>query len=128
MAVEATFPVMSIAQCNALMTAPGARFELEDKVINGIKLRTYKNAPLTLRDCVLNSINWGDREFLVFEDERVTFSAHYKAVAKLAIKLRDEFGVKKGDRVAIVMRNYPQWPVAFFAALVLGAIATPLYS
>ena len=128
MAAEATFPVMSIDQCNALMTAPGARFELEEKVINGIKLRTYKNAPLTLRDCVLNSINWGDREFLVFEDERVTFSAHYKAVAKLAIKLRDEFGVKKGDRVAIVMRNYPQWPVAFFAALVLGAIATPLNS
>lgn len=128
MAAEATFPVMSIDQCNALMTAPGARFELEEKIINGVKLRTYKNAPLTLRDCVLNSINWGDREFLVFEDERVTFSAHYKAVAKLAVKLRDEFGVKKGDRVAIVMRNYPQWPVAFFAPLVLGAIATPLNS
>ncbi|RYE00364.1 MAG: long-chain fatty acid--CoA ligase, partial [Sphingomonadales bacterium] len=128
MAAEATFPVMSIAQCDALMTAPGARFELEEKVINGIKLRTYKNAPLTLRDCLLNSINWGDREFLVFEDERVTFAAHYKAVAKLATKLRDEFGVKKGDRVAIVMRNYPQWPVAFFAAHVLGAIATPLNS
>src|SRR5688572_30281196 len=54
----APFPVMSIAQCNALMTAPGAKFELEEKVINGIKLRTYKNAPGTLRDVVLNSKQW----------------------------------------------------------------------
>ncbi|MFT3725492.1 MAG: class I adenylate-forming enzyme family protein [Hyphomonadaceae bacterium] len=125
---EAVFPVMSIAQCNALMTAPGARFELEEKVINGITLRVYKNAPQTLRDVVLNSANWDQREFLVYQDERVTFAAHYKAVAHLAAKLRNEFGVKKGDRVAVVMRNYPQWSVGFFAALVIGAIATPLNS
>jgi long-chain acyl-CoA synthetase len=125
---EAAFPVMSIAQCNALMTAPGAKFELEEKVINGVKLRTYKNAPLTLRDVVLASKEWDQREFLIYQDERVTFAAHYKAVAHLAAKLRNEYGVRKGDRVAVVMRNYPQWPVGFFAALVIGAIATPLNS
>ncbi len=122
------FPVMSIAECDAVMTAPGARFELEDKVINGVALKVYKNAPPTIRTCVLNSINYGPREFLVYQDERVTFAAHYKAVAHLATLLRDRFGVKKGDRVAVVMRNYPQWPAAFFAPLMLGAIATPLNS
>jgi long-chain acyl-CoA synthetase len=122
------FPVRTIAECNALMTAPAARFELEEKVINGVKQRTYKNAPPTLRHVVLNSINWGQREFLVYQDERVTFAAHYKAVAHFANALRDVYGVKKGDRVAIVMRNYPQWSVAFYAALVIGAIATPLNS
>jgi long-chain acyl-CoA synthetase len=128
MAEAPAFPVMSIAQCNALMTAPGAKFELEEKTINGVSLRIYKNAPLTLRDCILNTINWGDREFLVFQDERVTFAAHYKAVAHLATKLRDEFGVKKGDRVAVIMRNYPQWSLAFWAALAIGGIATPMNS
>ncbi len=128
MAEAPAFPVMSIARCNALMTAPGAKFELEEKTINGVNLRIYKTAPLTLRDCILNTINWGDREFLVFQDERVTFAAHYKAVALLAAKLRDEFGVKKGDRVAVIMRNYPQWSVAFWAALAIGAIATPMNS
>ena len=122
------FPRMSIAQANAALTAPGAKFELVEKVINGIKLRAYRNAPQTIRDLMLNSINWEQREFLVFQDERVTFAAHYNAVALLATKLRDEFEVKKGDRVAIIMRNYPQWPVAFFAALSLGAIATPMNS
>jgi long-chain acyl-CoA synthetase len=124
----APFPVMSIAQCNALMTAPGAKFEMEEKVINGIALRTYKHAPQTLRDVVLNSKQWDFREYLVYHDERVTYAAHYKAVAHLARALRETFGVRKGDRVAVVMRNYPQWAVGFWAALAIGAIATPLNS
>lgn len=129
MSVEAApFPVMSIAQCNAVMTAPGAKFEMEEKIINGIRLRTYKHAPLTLRDVVLNSKQWDFREYLVFEDERITYAAHYKAVAHLARRLQEDFGVQKGDRVAVVMRNYPQWAVGFWAALAIGAIATPLNS
>jgi len=127
-AEAAPFPVMSIAQCNAVMTAPGAKFEMEEKVINGIRLRTYKHAPLTLRDVVLNSKQWDFREYLVFEDERITYAAHYKAVAHLARRLLEDFGVQKGDRVAVVMRNYPQWVVGFWAALAIGAIATPLNS
>ena len=120
-AEAAPFPVMSIAQCNAVMTAPGAKFEMEEKVINGIRLRIYKHAPLTLRDVVLNSKQWDFREYLVFEDERITYAAHYKAVAHLARRLREDFGVQKGDRVAVVMRNYPQWAVGFWAALAIGA-------
>ena len=35
-------------------------------------------------------------------------------------------GVKKGDRVALAMRNLPEWPVVFFAAVTIGAICVPL--
>jgi long-chain acyl-CoA synthetase len=127
-ASASNFPAMTIPQANALLTAPGSKFELETIVVNGVALRSYKLAPPTLRHILLNSWNYADREFLVFEDERITFAAHYKAVAKLAHHLRDVCGVKKGDRVAVIMRNYPQWPVAFYAALMLGAIATPMNS
>lgn len=120
------FPVMSIAQANALLTAPGARFEMEERMVNGASVRAYKHAPGSLRDVLQLSAGWAHREFLIYEDERVTFGAHLKAVAHLARLLRDEYGVAKGDRIAICMRNYPQWPVAFFAAISLGAIATPL--
>ena len=65
------------------------------------------------RHALLNSINWGEREYLVYQDERVTFAAHYKAVAHLAQGCASDFGVKKGDRVAVIMRNYPQWSVGF---------------
>src|SRR5262249_50541308 len=91
----------------------------------GVKLRAYRNAS-TIRAMLERSLAWGPKEYLVYQNERVTFAAHYRAVAHLAAKLRDEFGVAKGDRVAVCMRNYPQWPVAFFAIVSLGAIAVPL--
>ena len=68
----------------------------------------------SLRHALMLSKVWGEREYLVYQVERVTFSAHYKAVEHFAKKLRDDFGVKKGDRVAVIMRNYPQWSVAFW--------------
>ena len=34
--------------------------------------------------------------------------------------------MKKGDRVAVIMRNIPEWPVAFWAGILAGAIVTPL--
>jgi len=123
---DPVFPVRSIAECNAILTAPGARFELQDAVINGQRLKTYRNAPSTIRAVIEASRAFSQKEFLVYQDERASFGAHFRAVAHLAHALRDTFGVRKGDRVAIAMRNYPQWPVAFFATLAIGAIATPL--
>ena len=59
------------------------------------------------------------------EDDRVTFEAFSRASLTLAHRLLAD-GVKKGDRVAIVMRNLPEWAVCFFACMLVGAIATPL--
>ncbi|MBI3368375.1 MAG: acyl-CoA dehydrogenase family protein, partial [Burkholderiales bacterium] len=67
----------------------------------------------------------GAKTFLVYEDERATFEAFCRATLALAAALADE-GVVKGDRIAIAMRNLPEWPVAFFATLLLGAIAVPV--
>jgi long-chain acyl-CoA synthetase len=61
----------------------------------------------------------------VHEGERVSFEAFARATIQLAAHYR-ALGVGKGDRVAIAMRNIPEWPVAFYAAHLVGAIATPL--
>jgi long-chain acyl-CoA synthetase len=120
------FPKMSIADAHALMTTtPGSPLEIEERVVRGITLRTWKHAPKTLRDVFQASAQFPDRTFLVYDAERATFDAHRRAVAALAARLRAD-GVKKGDRVAIVMRNVPEWSVAFWAATLLGAIVTPL--
>ncbi|ATQ44854.1 class I adenylate-forming enzyme family protein [Caulobacter mirabilis] len=116
---------MTIEAAHARLTAPGARFEIEEVVIRGIPTKVWKNAPATLRDMVANGRNFPTREFLVYEDDRVTFEAFHRAVAALAAQLAAD-GVGKGDRVAVIMRNLPEWPVAFFAAISLGAIVTPL--
>ncbi len=120
-----TWPVVSLAQAHAQLTAPGQRFEIEEKVIRGVNTRTWKNAPATLRDIFLNGRTFQDREFLVYEDDRATFETFARATITLARQLQAD-GVKKGDRVAVIMRNIPEWPVAFWAGILAGAIVTPL--
>jgi long-chain acyl-CoA synthetase len=68
----------------------------------------------------------GDADFMVYEDDRWSFERHFVACAHLANVLRERYGVKKGDRVAIAMRNFPEWSVAFWAASAVGAIVVPL--
>ena len=122
------WPVMSIADANAAIAAPGSPLAVTEGEINGIKMRYYPEAPPTLRFLLEASQLHGDKTFLVFENERVSYLAHWLATARFATVLKEQFGVQKGDRIAIIMRNYPQWSVAFFAALSIGAIATPMNS
>ena len=120
------FPAMPVEHAHKLLvSAPASPFEIEEKVIRGVKIKTWKNAPPSLAAVFEMSRPFGARVYLVNEDERVTFDAHRRAVAKLAHQLIAD-GVKKGDRVAIIMRNLPEWSVAFWAAVHAGAIVTPL--
>jgi long-chain acyl-CoA synthetase len=117
---------MSIEQAHTKLTAPGMRFEMGEAVIRGIPTCTWKNCPPTLRDVLLaGRAAFATRTFLVYEDDRATYEAFARAVITLAHELQAQ-GVAKGDRVAVVMRNLPEWPVAFFAGAICGAIVTPL--
>ena len=123
--LDPDWPRMSLKQVDALLTAPGSRLEMEEAVIRGIPTRIWKNAPPDLPFLVRASRAHGSRTASVFEEERVPYEAQYRAIATLALELR-RLGIGKGDRVAIAMANLPEWPVAFFAATSLGAIAVPL--
>ncbi len=116
---------MSIAEAHRLLTAPGQPFEMETIAIRGVATRVWKNAPATLRDVFLQGRTFGPRTFLVYENDRATFEGFARATLTLAQAFIAE-GVTKGDRVAIIMRNLPEWPVAFYAAALVGAIVTPL--
>ncbi|HKU38841.1 MAG TPA: class I adenylate-forming enzyme family protein, partial [Polyangiales bacterium] len=119
------WPAVPLAEAHALLTAPGSLFEMEEKLIRGVRIRVWKNAPPTLRDVLLNMHAFKQRTALVYEDERVTYDAFIRATLTLAHELIGR-GVRKGDRVALIMRNLPEWPVAFFASAITGAIITPL--
>jgi long-chain acyl-CoA synthetase len=119
------WPAMSIQQAHAILTAPGMPTEIEEIEIRGLKTRVWKNLPPTLRSIVQMSRVHGDRIFMVYEDERVSFEAFHRAVAAFAAELASQ-GVGKGDRVSVIMRNIPEWVVAFYAAASLGAVVTPL--
>ena len=119
------WPAMSIAQAHGMLTAPGMPFEMEELNIRGVQTRVWKNAPPSLRDVLLLGRTHGEKVFLVYEDERVTYDAFFRAASAFAHELQAQ-GIKKGDRVAIIMRNLPEWPVVFHAIEALGGIATPL--
>jgi acyl-CoA synthetase (AMP-forming)/AMP-acid ligase II len=116
----------SIAEVHEALTASGQPFEMEQVDIRGVPLRVWKNAPASLASILELSRLHGDRVFLVYEDERTTFEEHFRQACALARTLQTRFGVTKGDRVAIAMRNFPEWAVAFWAAAAAGAVVVPL--
>jgi long-chain acyl-CoA synthetase len=126
MTVKDDTPSVSMAEANATLTAPGQMFEMEELDIRGVATRTWKNAPASLRTVLDLSLGHGDAAFLVYEDERTSFAEHYRIACTLAHRLQDEFSVAQGDRVAIAMRNLPEWVMAFWAITLTGAVVVPL--
>ena len=124
-ATSAAWPAMSMAEAEALLTAPGAPFEIAEETIFGNPTKVWKNALPNLAELARTGRSHGERTFIVYEDERASFEAWFRAVAALAHHFT-ALGVRKGDRVALAMRNLPEWPVAFFAATTIGAVCVPL--
>jgi acyl-CoA synthetase (AMP-forming)/AMP-acid ligase II len=123
--LDPAWPHMTIAEVNAALTAPGARFEMENVTIRGVPTRVWKNAPPSLPMLARFSRLHGERLITIFEEERVSFEASFRASAAIAAELQRR-RVGKGDRVALAMMNLPEWPAIFFAITALGAIAVPL--
>jgi long-chain acyl-CoA synthetase len=107
-------------------TSAGGMFQIVEQIVHGVPMRVYAVPPRTLRDVLASTAQFGDNPFLVYQEERWTFSEHLRIVAGVARHFRDAFGVAKGDRVAIAMRNYPEWAMAFWACQALGAVTVPL--
>ena len=117
---------LSVSEATALLTAPGQPFEVGEEVIDGIVTRVWAHCPPSLRSILELSRGHGQQTFLVYEDERLSFEEHFAEAAAFATALHDRFGVRLGDRVAIAMRNFPEWVVAFWAAAAVGAVVVPL--
>src|SRR5437868_2883419 len=115
---------LSHAQVQAQLTAPGQLFETVEIGEHGV--RTWKHAPGHFRSLLEISAFHGEKDFLVYGADRITYGEHFQMAATLARRLIEEYGVRKGDRVAIAMRNYPEWVVSFSAVLACGAVAVPL--
>jgi long-chain acyl-CoA synthetase len=122
------------------LTAPGGPYEVTRETIGGVEHPIFKTPPHILKDVYAQGTDkddfvsqaltrWHgdqDREFIVYQDERYTFSETYRLAAGLAWRLQDSYGIGKGDRVVIAMRNYPEYCLAFMAITALGAVAVPV--
>lgn len=104
------------------LTAKDAPFEIAEVEVRGEKIRAYLNAPSSLRDVWLSSQQFAERDYLVYQDERWTYAQAHKEVASIAAWLRSQ-GIGPGDRVAIAMRNYPEWLLTYWACTSQGIAA-----
>lgn len=100
-------------------------FEVETIDVRGVPTKVFVNAPRSLREVWDASAAHGDATYLVYGDQRITFADAHRQVRSFARWLGEQ-GVGQGDRVAIAMRNYPEWAVAFWATQAVGAVAVPL--
>ena len=107
------------------MAAAADPFAIETVDIRGVPTKVFVNAPASLRQIWEGSAAHGDNTYLVFDDQRLTFIEAHRQVRALTAWLQ-QHGVSKGDRVAIAMRNYPEWAISFWATQSLGGVAVPL--
>ena len=112
----------------APLIGPGAPFEVHDVVVDGIPLRDFVRAPRTIVDIFRMGAAHDDLVHVVHGDERMTFRDMRRQAMSLARELQSTFGVRTGDRVAIAMRNLPEFVVSFWGAALVGAIVVPLNS
>jgi acyl-CoA synthetase (AMP-forming)/AMP-acid ligase II len=112
----------------ARLTAAGQPFEIRREDVRGQQLEVFARRQRSLGELLLASRRFGDADYLVTEVSRLSFADHYAAATALAAALRDRYGVRKGDRVALLGANSPEWITAFWATVSLGAVAVGMNS
>ena len=108
-----------LKQAWAELLAPGATFEIAPTQVRGETIKCFKNAPPSIREVWLSTAVHADRDYLVYQDERLTYGQAHSQVGAIASWLFSQ-GVKPGDRVAIAMRNYPEWMLIYWACVSVG--------
>ena len=115
---------MTFDEAVAFLTGPGGPMEIAEIEVHGRPQRVFTTVPQTLRDLFAGLRNQpADNVFLVYEDERWTFAEVIARIDAIADLLVNRYGVKPGDRVAIDMRNYPEWVMSFGAIVSIGAVS-----
>ncbi|MXZ52758.1 MAG: acyl--CoA ligase [Acidimicrobiaceae bacterium] len=112
----------------ASLTAPGGPFGWTVQEVNGASVRVYDTAIPDMRAVWSMSAAHGDKDYLVYGDERYSYAEAHARVRALAHHLRSEHGAGPGTRVAISMRNYPEWVLSHWAAISVGAAVVGMNS
>ena len=110
------------------ITSPEGPFPILEQQIDGVPKRVFGGLPGSLRDYFAFAATHGEKECLIDRDRRMSFNDVAQQVACLGSTLVEQYGVNKGDRVAIAMRNSPEWCVSFMAITSVGAVAVPMNS
>ena len=116
---------MTYDEACAAVCAPGTMFEITEIEVRGVVTKVFAGAPPNIT-ALFQLATARESEFIVYEDERWTMPQVLDLAAKIGDALVNTWGVNKGDRVSLAMRNYPEWIAAYVAIVSVGAVAVPL--
>lgn len=108
-----------LKQARDELTGPGGVFEIIETEVRGHPIRTYRHAPPSVREVWLSTVQFADRPYLVYGDETLTYADAHAQVDAVAGWLAAQ-DIVPGDRVAIAMRNYPEWMLIYWACTACG--------
>jgi len=108
------------------LTDPKSLFAVREQSVLGVTLPVFTNQPSHLGEMYTLSEKYNDQTFLVYENDHLTYSEARRRATNLAARLVHDFGVRKGDRVALAMRNYPEWCLSYMAVTSIGAVIVTL--
>ena len=116
---------MTFQEACAAVCAPGSMFEIQETEVLGQTSKVFAGTPPNIR-ALFELAALRTDEFIIFENERWTMPQVLKLAGQIGHLLVNGLGVTKGDRVAIAMRNYPEWIAAFVAISSVGAVVVPM--
>jgi long-chain acyl-CoA synthetase len=116
---------MTFQEACAAVCAPGSMFEIQETEVLGQTSKVFAGTPPNIR-ALFELAALRTDEFIIFENERWTMPQVLKLAGQIGHLLVNDLGVAKGDRVAIAMRNYPEWIAAFAAITSVGAVVVPM--
>ena len=113
-------------QIRAQLSAEGGPFETREEWVLGEAMQVFAKRHASLRELLAASAAFGDAEYIVNDERRISYSEHLRLVGSVARGLQERHGVGPGDRVAILAANCPEWIIAYWATVSLGAIVASL--
>jgi long-chain acyl-CoA synthetase len=116
---------MTFQEACAAVCAPGSMFEIQETEVLGQTSKVFAGTPPNIR-ALFELAALRTDEFIIFENERWTMPQVLKLAGQIGHLLVNDLGVAKGDRVALAMRNYPEWIAAFAAITSVGAVVVPM--
>ncbi len=119
--------VETIREMLTPLTQEGGEFEVSTANVRGVELPVFKNAPDSLIAFIEQACHTHADEISIVEGgERLTFAQVWEESGRVACVLQKRYGIQKGDRVAIAMRNYREWIFAYVGTIRAGGVIVPL--
>jgi long-chain acyl-CoA synthetase len=115
------------AEIRAQLTGPGGMFEVTTDTVLGREMQVYASRMPSLRSVLeVGALRGDDQTFIAYGERTYGFGTFVQTANGVAHALRDRFGLAKGDRVAVLSQNNPEWCLSFWATVQQGAVLVGL--